>query len=253
MNGSILEIFSGAWWLICGAPLFVAAFVGIIGYEYLYRRPRFTAAMDRLVKALALEPVRSGASLSSLAQQGSTWYAGRYKNHDVAMISVPLKRGVDGPWTFYLRLAMSVNVSARLGIALYRDRERGGIPQSFDRAFPKAFGVFGQKNGDQLYPKAREALLAFVQKESPPAGVRLFGAWLIKRRRGRHVRLYDRDAAPRLILPPEVLPNAKVVFMHDRPLSFSELYLRDELLPDELRMLMDDMVDVARSIEEDGV
>jgi hypothetical protein len=233
-------------------PLFVLVFVGIIGYEYLYRRPKFIVAMERLAKALALEPVHSKATLSALAQRGYTWYAGRYKNHDVAMISIPLKRRVDGPWAFYLRLAVSVNVPAPLDIALYRDRERRGVPRSFNRAFPKTLGMFGQKNGDQLSPEARQALLTFVQQESPPTGLRLFGVWLIKRRRGRHVRLYDRQAVSGLILPPEILSDAPVVFMHDRPLSLAELYMRKELSPDEVRMLLDDMIDVAHSIEGDN-
>lgn len=162
MADLILQIFSEAWWFLCGVPLFLLIFGGVLSYEYLYRRPKFIAEMDRLAEAMTMQPIHLRTSSKDLAQRGYTWYVGQYQNHDVAMITTPLKRGFEGPWDFYLRLAMSVNVAAPLNITLWRDRERGGIPQNFDQAFPKPLLGGGQKNVDQLSPETRKALLAFV-------------------------------------------------------------------------------------------
>jgi hypothetical protein len=245
-----MEDFSGEFLtaffaFVCGVPAFLMLFLGLVVYEYSYRRPKFMAAVHKLAHLFDFVPVTLKDRLpwGVDAQQGYTWYTGEYKGHTVAIKPVLHK----DRRALTLRVAMSINVPKPLGITLFRSRNRWNYPRSFGRAFPRLQNLFGQKNVDRLSPEARRALLAFLQQ-----GERRTGFWrgLFPFRIGRNIRLMDRHKTlSYLLLPSDLLPETAVILIHQWPLSLSEAMLGTEIASEELRQLLDDMVVVADVIE----
>lgn len=164
-----------------------------------------------------------------------TWYGGTYQGRPVA-INV---RGV--PYRYYsgdrnrigvqfsLRMAIPVQTPAAPGVVAPQ-QARKGMPQSFAEAFDVSPGM-------SLASAARQAMLSFAYM-----GHRIgFNKDLsVRFSRGLRALTYG-SRAEMTDLPPEVLPNAAMLLIHETPDAAQSL--------ERFRALLEDLHAVAYAIE----
>lgn len=210
------------------AFLVAAVFVGLvilllIGWYYLYRKPRDQGAPHRLGQEMGLQQINEGRG------KVPAWYGGRHKDHDIGVTYANLRYGNYGPRSsrtveevrLSLRLAIALNVARPQDIIAYfhhgRPFEPGEEPQNFEAAFDR-------RNTDRLSTESRDALLHFTQN---------YGG----------LRLRDRAGAPADLFAAGALPDAQVVLVHDRP-GYKQT-------PAQITELLDALLAVAEPLEKD--
>ena len=206
------------------AAVFVALVIlAILGWYYLYRKPRDQGAPHRLGQELGLQQLNEGRG------KVPSWYGGRYGDHDIGVTFANLRYGNYGPRAsrtvqevrLSLRLAIALNVAEPQDIVAYfnhgRSYEPGKEPEDFEAAFDR-------RNTDRLSPESRGALLHFTQN---------YGG----------LRLRDRATAPADLFAAEALPDAQVVLVHDRP-GYKQT-------APQIYELLDALLEVAKPLEKD--
>ncbi|WP_129676961.1 hypothetical protein [Candidatus Chloroploca sp. Khr17] len=216
---SVRRVVVTTFWLcgFVGLPLFVVAGLGWTLWDNWQSRQ----VARHLAGVLGLEPLHNAPNLM---QQ---WYGGWLHGRAFGLKPVVfLSRSYDGAHhrssfqaTFYLRMALAVNIPQPLNVTVERTHNDHSATTSLSTAFPTL------EHGERLPHRAQDALLHFVQQGD------------------RNLRLLDRAAVPDALMPPEILTDAIIVLIHDqaRPRSMT---------PTALEVLLNELSMVAAGLEE---
>lgn len=218
--------------LLCLGPLGLLG--GSLAWQvYAYRQSRRVAV--RLASALGLSP------LNKTADPLQAWYGGQHAGRPFAIRTYARRERhvAGGDYTisarFWLRVVMAVQSLPGVTVAPGPGLRSGRVAQPTD-----AFQMDGLA---RLPSAAQAAMFAFVQKGYPTG---LVGTTLRTHPGARSLALCDRAAPPDwLPLEAEVLPDAAGVLVHD--------HTNTALTIEQMQALLDDLVTVARAIEQNGL
>lgn len=224
----LLDLFNTLFFIgfFCCFPLLI---IGGILYSTYINLAHNRLAHQKLAQALGYVQLNPANHILK------TWFGGLYQNRAVAITTYgSTYRYYSGDRSrvgvqFILRIAMEVQTDEIPGLLIRRTQQKG-IPQTFEDAFEQHHAGF-------LSHAARNAMLAFVYKGYPTG---LNKALAIRFVSGIRNLTY-RPRAEGDVLPPEVLPHARMILVHEYPDA--------GLSPEKFRALLDDMCAVAQAIE----
>jgi hypothetical protein len=163
------------------------------------------------------------------------WYSGVVYGRRVAIRMVVLRNPYPGAFRKtkpYLQVVMDVVMRQPLDTLAVRHHHDTSSLHRFEEAFRVELG-------DLLSPDARKALLDFVRLGYPERAR--------KRRQvpgpnARNLRLAKRTALPQDLLPANVMPDSRMVLIHDHP--------RLHPNADQFGLLLQEMAQVAGAVED---
>lgn len=211
-----------------GVPLFGG---GLIVWLIRHNRQSRQAA-GRLAAAMGLRALHPGT------HPMQAWYDGSEAGYAFAIKPVvTLSSSSDGSGRsysaeFWLRVVVALH-EPHPGIAIARSSRTNTRAEAFETAFRQQDGAFA------LTPDAQRAMLAFVQ-QGFPTGIQ--GMAFRFKPGTRSLHLYDRAHCPPEIVPPDVLPDAPAVLVHD-------MLNAAGVTPEKLHSTLHDLLIVAHAIE----
>lgn len=210
---------------LCCFPTLI---ISLIIYTGVINLTQNRLAHQKLAEKLGYTRLNEGHILK-------TWYGGIYEGRPVAInVRGQPYRYYSGDRSrtgvhFYLRIALPVQTPAATGLVTPR-RGTKGIPQSFTEAFDVPPGML-------LASAARQAMLSFVYQGHRTGFKKDLS---LRFTRGLRNLIYG-SRTESSDLPPEVLPNTTNLLLFEHPDAIQS--------PEQFRVLLDDMLAVAQSIE----
>jgi hypothetical protein len=216
--------------ICCAVPLLALFVLGWIGLDLLRARQ----VSGRLAEELGWRP------LTPAEKPINRWHGGQHRRQVMAFkttISSARSWQGSGYTVSYhagLRIVTAVNNPRLIEVGLQRRAADRSPTTSFAQAFP------GGENDDQLSARSQQALIDFVAK-GYPTGLR--GRVYRANSGTRNLLLQARARVPATILPPEILPEAAIVLIHNYPDATA-------VTTAEFRELLDELDAIAAALEQ---
>jgi hypothetical protein len=181
-------------------------------------------------------------ALTPDAKPIDVWYGGQHRRQTMAFQTTRYSQrsweGSGGYAVSYhvsLRIVTAVNNPRLVDVGVQRRPTDRAAATSFAQAFP------GRENDEKLRARSQQALIDFVAK-GYPTGLR--GRIYRAAPGTRNLLLQARAQVAATILPPEILPEAAVVLIHNYPDATA-------VTTEEFRELLDDLAAVAAALEQE--